>query len=100
MRGTENYDHQELFDALESVGANLGFGASVHTTSFPGLLSQIGASVLVTTYQAGKFVILRNDAGVLNTHFRNLQKPMGLACDGGKLAVGCSVDIWEFHKSS
>lgn len=70
---------------------------SVHTTSFPELLAQLGASVLVTTYQAGKFVILRNDAGVLNTHFRNLSKPMGLARDGGRLAVGCSVDIWEFH---
>lgn len=70
---------------------------SVHTTSFPGLLAQIGASVLVTTYQAGKLVVLRSDAGVLNTHFRNLVKPMGLALDGGRLAVGCNVDVWEFH---
>lgn len=70
---------------------------SVHTTSFPELLSQLGASLLVTTYQAGKLVILREDAGVLNTHFRNLHKPMGLAVDGGRLAVGCNVDIWEFH---
>ena len=70
---------------------------SVHTSSFPHLLAQTGASVLVTTYQAGKLVVLREDAGVLNTHFRNLQKPMGLARDGGRLAVGCSVDIWEFH---
>ena len=70
---------------------------SVHTTSFAGLLKQLGASVLVTTYQAGKLVVLREDAGVLNTHFRNLNKPMGLARDGGKLAIGCSVDIWEFH---
>ena len=70
---------------------------SVHTTSFPSLLDQLGASVLVTTYQAGKLVVLRNDGGVLNTHFRNLNKPMGLARDGGRLAVGCSVDIWEFH---
>ena len=70
---------------------------SVHTTSFPELLAQIGASVLVTTYQAGKLVVLRNDGGVLNTHFRNLVKPMGLAIDGGRLCVGCSIDIWEFH---
>ena len=70
---------------------------SVHTTSFPELLAQVGASVLVTTYQAGKLVVLREDAGVLNTHFRNLAKPMGLARDGGRLAVGCSVDVWEFH---
>ncbi|MEO1496470.1 MAG: TIGR03032 family protein [Planctomycetota bacterium] len=73
---------------------------SVHTTSFPQLLDQLGASVLVTTYQAGKLVVLRSDAGVLNTHFRNLHKPMGLACDGGRLAIGCSVDIWEFHNVS
>ena len=70
---------------------------SVHTNTFPQLLEQMGASVLVTTYQAGKLVILRNDCGVLNTHFRNFMKPMGLAVEGGKLAVGCQVDIWEFH---
>ena len=70
---------------------------SVHTTSFPELLDQIGASLLVTTYQAGKLVVLRGDGGVLNTHFRNLNKPMGLAIDGGRLAVGCSIDVWEFH---
>lgn len=70
---------------------------SVHTSNFPDILSQINASILVTTYQAGKLVILRGDGGVLNTHFRNLNKPMGLARDGGRLAIGCSVDIWEFH---
>lgn len=70
---------------------------SVHTTSFPQILDELGCSVLVTTYQAGKLVVLRNDAGVLNTHFRNLNKPMGLSLLGGRLAVGCSVDVWEFH---
>lgn len=46
---------------------------SVHTNNFPELLRQLGASVLVTTYQAGKLVVLREDGGVLNTHFRNLR---------------------------
>lgn len=71
--------------------------SSLHTPTLPDILRQLGASVLVTTYQAGKLVILREDAGVLNTHFRNLNKPMGLARDGGRLAIGCSADIWEFH---
>lgn len=70
---------------------------SVHTASFPELLAQLGCSIAVTTYQAGKLVLLRNDGGVLNTHFRNLRKPMGLAYRNGRLAVGCHVDIWEFH---
>lgn len=70
---------------------------SVHTNSFPELLAQAVSSVLVTTYQAGKLVVLRNEGGVLNTHFRNFMKPMGLAVQGGKLAIGCQIDIWEFH---
>ena len=70
---------------------------SVHTSNLPQIFAEGGFSLLVTTYQAGKLVILRNDQGVLNTHFRNFMKPMGLAVQGGKLAVGCNIDIWEFH---
>ncbi len=70
---------------------------SVHTSNLPQMFAQGNFSLLVTTYQAGKLVILRNDKGVLNTHFRNFHKPMGLAIEGGKLAVGCNIDIWEFH---
>jgi len=35
-RGTVSRDFQSLHDALESAGANLGFSASAHTTSFNG----------------------------------------------------------------
>ena len=70
---------------------------SVHTTNLPHILGETGASVLVTTYQAGKLVMLRNEGGVLNTHFRNFVKPMGMAVMPGRLAVGCNIDIWEFH---
>lgn len=70
---------------------------SVHTTSVPALLADSGLSLLVTTYQAEKLVILRNDAGVLNTHFRAIRRPMGLAVDSGRLAVGCATEVCEFH---
>ncbi len=70
---------------------------SVHTSNLPQILADGRFSLLVTTYQAGKLVILRSDNGVLNTHFRNFMKPMGLAVQGGKLAIGCSIDVWEFH---
>ncbi len=35
-RGTQAHTFQEIFEALESAGASLGFGASVHNTSFGG----------------------------------------------------------------
>jgi uncharacterized protein (TIGR03032 family) len=69
---------------------------AVHTTNFPALLGQLGASLLVTTYQAGKLVMVRDEGDHLNTHFRTLQAPMGLALEGSRLAVGTTVQVWEF----
>jgi zinc protease len=36
MRGTARYNTQQIFDALESVGANLSLSAGVHTAGFTG----------------------------------------------------------------
>jgi uncharacterized protein (TIGR03032 family) len=69
---------------------------AVHSTNFPALLRQLGASLLVTTYQAGKLVIVRDEGDHLNTHFRVLQAPMGMALDGSRLAIGTSIQIWEY----
>ena len=47
---------------------------SVHTTNFGPLLGELGLPILVTTYQAGKLVVLRrDDQGTLNTHFSSPQ---------------------------
>jgi uncharacterized protein (TIGR03032 family) len=69
---------------------------AVHSTNFPGLLRRLGASLLVTTYQAGKLVMVRDDGDHLNIHFRSLQAPMGLALDGNRLAVGTTIQVWEY----
>ncbi len=70
---------------------------SVHTSNLPEILDQLGVSLMVTTYQAGRLVILRAENGVLNTHFRCFDKPMGLAISGNRLAVGAATSVWEFH---
>jgi uncharacterized protein (TIGR03032 family) len=69
-----------------------------HTPNFPQLLRQLGASLLVTTYQAGKLVMVRDEGDHLNTHYRAFQSPMGLAlADGGaRLAIGTTLQVWEF----
>lgn len=72
---------------------------SVHTSNFAAILQELGVSVMVSTYQAGKLVMLRPDGERLNTHFRSFNKPMGLAIDGDRLAIGTSVEIWEYHNA-
>src|SRR5699024_4615542 len=66
---------------------------SVHTASMPKLLQQAASSLLVSTYQAGKLVIVRENEGKLNTHFRVYNRPMGLAHDGGRMALGTAVSV-------
>ena len=70
---------------------------SVHTSNLPEIFEHFGISVIVTTYQAGRLVMLRSEGGVLNTHFRSFDKPMGLAIADNRLAVGGATSVWEFH---
>lgn len=88
----------------DSAGANNASAAtvaealaSVHTTNFPDLLRQLGGCLVVSTYQAGKLVILRPDGASINTHFRTFNRPMGMAADGERLALGAHIEIAEFR---
>ena len=75
---------------------------SVHTTNLPSILKELGCSLAVTTYQAGKLVLVRADekedgTPVVNTHFRTFKKPMGMAVKRNCLALGTAHEIWEFR---
>jgi hypothetical protein len=57
---------------------------ATHTPNFPALLRQLGASLLVTTYQAGQLVPVRDEGNHLNTPYGTFESAMGLAlADGG-----------------
>lgn len=71
--------------------------ASVHTTNFPDLLRRLRGCLFVTTYQAGKLVILRPDGNSINTHFRNFNRPMGLVADRARLVLGARLEIATFY---
>jgi uncharacterized protein (TIGR03032 family) len=70
---------------------------SVHTANLPALFERLQISLVVSTYQAGKAIIVRNDGGALNTHFRTFTKPMGIAADGMRLTIGGANTVWEYR---
>jgi uncharacterized protein (TIGR03032 family) len=75
--------------------------SGIHTASFAQILDKLGFSLAVTTYQAGKLVILRPDrrsgVAVVNTHFRQFARPMGFAWEPDRFALGTRCEISEFH---
>jgi uncharacterized protein (TIGR03032 family) len=62
--------------------------------SFVALLHQLQASLLVSTYQANKLLVVRAAGAGLSTLVRHFDKPMGLAVDSRRLAVGTLNQVW------
>jgi uncharacterized protein (TIGR03032 family) len=69
------------------------------TDSFVELLHRLGASLLVSTYQANKFLAVRASGGGLSTLVRTFDKPMGLAVAAGRLALGTRKEVWFFRNA-
>jgi hypothetical protein len=66
----------------------------VVSREFVPLLAQAGVSLLVSTYQAGKLVVVGTEEGRLALGFYNFEQPMGLALSGEMLAVGTRNQVW------
>src|SRR6516164_4502858 len=64
------------------------------TDNFAPLLRQLDISLFVTTYQANKLLVVRAAQGGLSTLVRTFERPMGLAADGRRLAVGTRTEVW------
>jgi len=56
-------------------------------------LAALKGSLAITTYQAGKLVLLGHDGNGLSVLLRQFDKPMGLAVKGDTLAIGTRHDV-------
>ena len=59
-----------------------------YTPSFPQILAHLKASLLVTTYQAGKVLVLGVHEEKLAISFLSFEQPMGLAVSPTRIAIG------------
>src|SRR4051794_5174922 len=64
------------------------------TDGFPALLRQLGASLLITPYQANKLLVARPAGAGLWMLVRTFDRPMGLAVDGPRLTLGTRKEVW------
>jgi uncharacterized protein (TIGR03032 family) len=72
-----------------------------HTPNLPELLHQLNCTIALSTYQAGKVVLI----SALNPNRliqlpRSFQKPMGIAVDASKLAIATRTEVIVFNNAS
>lgn len=68
-----------------------------YTHSLPPLLDQLGVSLLVSTYQAGKVVAVGVADGELILSYHNFERAMGLAVRPDGIAVAARAQIWHLR---
>jgi uncharacterized protein (TIGR03032 family) len=65
-----------------------------YTHSLPPLLSHLGVSLLVSTYQAGKVVAVGVSEGELTLSYHNFERAMGMAVKPDGIAIGARAQVW------
>lgn len=68
--------------------------SSTYTPSFPAILHQLGCSLAISTYQAGKVVIIcAPDENRIIQLPRSFKKPMGIALNGQHMAIATEEEV-------
>lgn len=65
-----------------------------HSLNWAPLLTRLGATCLISTYQAGKLVLVSAAEGRLHLSFHNFERAMGVAWKPDVLAVGTRAQVW------
>jgi uncharacterized protein (TIGR03032 family) len=74
---------------------------SVHTPSFAEILHTLRASLIVTTYQSNRVILVRAESPKsLNTHLRTFRSPMGVAIAGESIALGTRTEVWDYRNQA
>ena len=71
----------------------------IHRSNFPELLESSGISLFISTYQAGKLMVVRSQQQRLITLLRNFEQMMGLALQPHRLAIGTRHQIYFFRNA-
>ncbi|MFO0897436.1 MAG: TIGR03032 family protein [Pirellulales bacterium] len=68
--------------------------------NFADVLVRLGGSLLVSTYQAGKLVVIGLHAGQIAVGLTNFEQAMGIAAAGDRLAVGSRGRLWFLRRAA
>ena len=94
-------DQGDASAALPEVAApmpSFDFSSS-YSANLPALLKALNVSVLMTSYQASRLVMVRSDGQVINTHLRAFPRPMGLAVRSDRLVLGIWAQVLDFRRN-
>lgn len=70
--------------------------SSQHSSTLVELLHKARASLVISTYKSGHVIFARAGEEKLDTHVFGFNRPMGMAVDGPRLAIGTGLTIESY----
>lgn len=70
---------------------------TAHDEAMADLLNSLGCSLLLTTYQSDRAIVLRHDGGRLGVHLRAFDRPMGIALHPRGFALGVGSEVLDYR---
>ena len=68
-----------------------------YSSNVPSLLNDLEVSLILSTYQADKVIILSSDGQQITQLLRDFDRPMGIALDGDTLALALRLNVVIFR---
>ncbi|WP_232224833.1 TIGR03032 family protein [Pseudoalteromonas sp. S3431] len=83
---------------MSSETEQLNF-SSTHSDNFPKILAQLGISLIVTSYQSQRVILVRSNNGNLETKLKAFPRPMGLYADENRITLGTLNQVIDFQRT-
>lgn len=68
-----------------------------YSSNMPALLDSLDISLMLSTYQAGKVIMLSSDGQNIIQLFRDFDRPMGIAINGDMMALALRMNVAIFR---
>lgn len=73
--------------------------SAIHSPNMPDVLEELNGTIVLTTYQTGKVILLSSIDKKISQLVRDFQRPMGVAFNGELMAIALQSNVTVFKQS-
>jgi uncharacterized protein (TIGR03032 family) len=70
--------------------------SSVSTDNVPKILKALNISLVLTSYQSDRLILIRSDGQTIDTNLQSFPRPMGVYADKERITLGIETQVVEF----
>ncbi|WP_102796035.1 TIGR03032 family protein [Bowmanella denitrificans] len=87
----------EETNSLKDQYKEMDYGAE-YSANLPAILKHLNVSLIFTSYQAGRLMLVRSDGQSLDINFKRFSRPMGISVTEDSVTLGIFTQVLRFQR--